>query len=78
MSSTLWRRVLTALADESLDDAERERILALGAAHLVRTRCKQEHEPTVEDVMTAAFHEFALLLDADTARAALREAARRG
>ncbi|MER5974520.1 hypothetical protein ABT112_33270 [Streptomyces sp. NPDC002055] len=72
--STVWRRVLTALVDEDCDEEEREHTLALGAAHLAVTRAVDGPRPTPEDVMHIAFWEFALLLDAGTARSALRDA----
>ncbi|AVI00238.1 hypothetical protein C5L38_34875 (plasmid) [Streptomyces sp. WAC00288] len=70
---TLWRQVLAALNDDTLDDAERERVLARGAAQLAARRAPEGRRATPEQVMEAAFREFSLLIDADTARAALRE-----
>ncbi|MFF5933162.1 hypothetical protein [Streptomyces sp. NPDC012508] len=74
---TLWRQVLSALHDDSLDDAEREAIVARGAAQLAARRAPEGHQPTPDDVMGIAFSEFAILLDADTARTALNHSAHR-
>ncbi|MEV6956053.1 hypothetical protein [Streptomyces sp. NPDC051183] len=57
---------------------ERERILALGAAHLARTRAGEGGNPADEDVRRIGFAEFALLLDSDAACTALGEAVRGG
>ncbi|MGW8700153.1 hypothetical protein ACWGOK_24960 [Streptomyces eurythermus] len=73
---TLWRQVLAALNDDTLDDATREQILARGAAQLAVRRAPAGHEPTPDEVMAAAFSEFSLLIDAEQARAALREVRR--
>ncbi|MEV6733748.1 MULTISPECIES: hypothetical protein [unclassified Streptomyces] len=70
---TLWREVLAALADDSLDDGSREQVLARGAAHLDANRATQAEPASVEDVMRIAFEEFCLLLDSETARTALNE-----
>lgn len=70
---TLWRQVLTALNDDTLDDTEREAIMARGAAQLAIRRTPEGHQPTPDAVLDVAFKEFALLLDADQACAALRE-----
>ncbi|MFI1769766.1 hypothetical protein ACH41H_48420 [Streptomyces sp. NPDC020800] len=70
---TLWRQVLAALNDTTLDDAEREAIVARGAAQLAGRRAPEGQRATPEAVMAVAFDEFALLLDADQARAALRQ-----
>jgi hypothetical protein len=51
----LWRQVLAALNDDTLDDAEREKILALGAAQLAVRRALDGQQPTPDDVMAAAF-----------------------
>ncbi|MEU5061238.1 MULTISPECIES: hypothetical protein [unclassified Streptomyces] len=69
---TLWRQALAALNDDTLDDAEREAILARGAAQLAVRRAP-EGRATPREVMVVAFEEFSLLLDADQARAALRD-----
>lgn len=73
---TLWRQVLAALNDTSLNDTEREAIVARGAAHLATRRAPQGQRATPKAVMAVAFEEFALLLDADQARTALREVGR--
>lgn len=73
---TLWRQVLAALTDDTLDDAARERIVARGAAQIAVRRAPKGRQPTADDVMTVAYEEFSLLLDADQARAALREVGR--
>lgn len=73
---TLGRQVLAALNDDSLDDAEREKIVARGAAQLAARRAPEGQHPSPEAVMAVAYGEFALLLGADQARAALREVGR--
>ncbi|MGW3820158.1 hypothetical protein [Streptomyces sp. NPDC005046] len=73
---TLWRQVLAALSDTTLDDAEREAIVARGAAQLAARRTPEGQQATPEAVVAVAFEEFALLLDADQARVALREVGR--
>ncbi|MGW0604093.1 hypothetical protein [Streptomyces sp. NPDC002640] len=73
---TLWRQVLAALTDDTLDDAEREAIVARGAAQLAVRRAPEGQQPTADEVMALAYEEFNLLLDADQAHAALREAGR--
>ncbi|MFF3728518.1 hypothetical protein ACFYYM_39910 [Streptomyces erythrochromogenes] len=67
----LWRQVLAALTDDTLDDAEREAIVALGAAQLAARRAPEDQHPTADAVMDTSFHEFILLLTADQAHAAL-------
>ncbi|CUW33402.1 MULTISPECIES: hypothetical protein [Streptomyces] len=74
--TTLWRQVLAALTDDTLDDDTRERIVARGAAQLAVRRAPEGEPPTADAVMDVAFHEFALLLTADQARTALREVRR--
>ncbi|MGW7029751.1 hypothetical protein ACWGFX_21605 [Streptomyces xanthophaeus] len=69
---TLWRQVLAALNDQSLDTAEREVILARGAAHLAARRTPQGQRTTDKEVMAIAFEGFGILLDAHQARIALR------
>ncbi|MFJ8802867.1 hypothetical protein [Streptomyces sp. NPDC102487] len=69
----LWRQVLAALTDDTLEDAEREQILAHGAAQLAIRRTPDGRQPTPQQVLDTAFHEFALLLTVDQARAALLE-----
>ncbi|MFV0138132.1 hypothetical protein ACLGIH_34130 [Streptomyces sp. HMX87] len=73
---TLWRQVLAPLNDDTLDDAERGQIVARGAAQLAVRRAPEGQHPTPDEVMALAFEEFALLLDADQARDALREVGR--
>jgi hypothetical protein len=73
---TLWRQVLAALNDDTLVDAEREQIVARGAARLAAHRAPEGEQVTPDSVMALAFAEFSLLLDADQARAALHEADR--
>jgi hypothetical protein len=65
------------IADDTLDDATRERTLALGAAHRAAKRATGGQSPALEDVIRTALEEFALLLDTDTAPAALHDLARR-
>ncbi|MFK0297347.1 hypothetical protein ACIQU6_43720 [Streptomyces sp. NPDC090442] len=60
-------------ADNTVSDAERERILALGAAHLATIYAAAGKAPVPADVMRIAFEEFSLLLDGTAARVALRE-----
>ncbi|MFI1717520.1 hypothetical protein [Streptomyces litmocidini] len=60
------------LTDDALDDAARERIVARGAAQLAARRAPEGRQATPDAVRAVAFEEFALLLDGDTARAALR------
>ncbi|WP_031146636.1 hypothetical protein [Streptomyces erythrochromogenes] len=67
---TLWRQVLAALAHDTLGDAEREAIVARGAAQLAIRRIPEGQQPTPDAVLDVAFKEFALLLDTDQARAA--------
>ncbi|MBX9427008.1 hypothetical protein [Streptomyces lateritius] len=74
--TTLWRQILAALTDDTLDDAEREAIVARGAAQLAARRTPEGQQPTGDAVMDTAFHEFNLLLTADQTRAALREVRR--
>ncbi|MFI5987757.1 hypothetical protein ACIBEA_43755 [Streptomyces sp. NPDC051555] len=69
---TLWRQVLAALNDHSLDTAERDAILARGAAHLAARRTPEGKRTTHEEVMAVAFEEFGILLDTHQARTALR------
>ncbi|GHE26030.1 hypothetical protein [Streptomyces hydrogenans] len=69
---TLWRQVLAALKDTSLDDAERGAIVARGAAQLATRRAPEGQRATPEAVMAVALEEFALLIDADQACVALR------
>ncbi|MFB9739208.1 hypothetical protein ACFQE4_13985 [Streptomyces thermocoprophilus] len=69
---TLWRQVLAALTDDTLNDATRETIVARGAAQLAVRRAPEGQQPTSVEVMAVAYEEFKLLLDADQARAALR------
>ncbi|WP_420082830.1 hypothetical protein ACN6AT_37555 (plasmid) [Streptomyces sp. JL4002] len=73
---TLWRQVLTALNDNTLDDAEREAIVARGAAQLAARRTPEGQQVTPDAVLDVAFTEFALLLTAEQARTALRDAGR--
>ncbi|MFI8872250.1 hypothetical protein [Streptomyces sp. NPDC055243] len=60
----------------ALDDAERKSIVARGAAQLAARRTPEGQPATPEQVMAVEFEEFALLLAADQARTALREADR--
>ncbi|WP_434598068.1 hypothetical protein [Streptomyces sp. A5-4] len=76
MSSGIWRQVLAALSGEGHDDADRERLLALGAAELAYARSISGGPVTTEDVRRIAFEEFSLLIDDSQARAAVCE--RRG
>ncbi|KOV54681.1 hypothetical protein ADL00_29440 [Streptomyces sp. AS58] len=69
--------VLTALTDTGFNEWERERIPALGAAHLALARADEGGNPT-DDLRRIGFEDFTLLLDADIARTALGEAARGG
>ncbi|MGA5065588.1 hypothetical protein ACPB9E_17830 [Streptomyces exfoliatus] len=73
---TLWRQILSALQDDTLDDTEREAVLARGAAQLAARRSPEGKQPTPEEVMAVALQEFSLLIDADQAHAALRESGR--
>ncbi|MEU2181032.1 hypothetical protein [Streptomyces thermolilacinus] len=43
---TLWRQVLAALTDDTPDDAEREKIVARGAAQLAVRRAPEDQRPT--------------------------------
>lgn len=70
---TLWRQVLAALNDTTLDDADREGIVARGAAQLAVRRAPDGQQATPEAVVAVAFEEFGLLLDIDQARTALRQ-----
>lgn len=70
---TLWRQILAALNDTTLDHADREAIVALGAAQLAIHRAPDGQCVTPEEVMTVALQEFSLLIDADQARTALRQ-----
>ncbi|MFJ6012691.1 hypothetical protein [Streptomyces sp. NPDC092952] len=68
----LWRLVLSALKDDTLDEDRRLAILARGAAQLAAHRLPDGRRPTSEDVVRAAFEEFAVVIDAAQARTALR------
>ncbi|MEU9700164.1 hypothetical protein [Streptomyces sp. NPDC047981] len=70
---TLWRQVLAALNDDTLDDAAREQMVARGAAQLAVRRTPEGQQPAPDEVMAVSFEEFALLLDVEQARAALAE-----
>ncbi|MFJ8752221.1 hypothetical protein ACIREO_23235 [Streptomyces sp. NPDC102441] len=74
---TLWRQVLAALNDSTLDDAARERIVARGAAQLAVRRTPDGQQAAPEAVIATAAEEFGILLDAGQARTALRQAAPR-
>ncbi|MDJ0467133.1 hypothetical protein [Streptomyces sp. H27-C3] len=71
MSPGIWRQVLSALSGEGHDDADRERLLALGAAELAHARSTGE-PVTTQDVQRIAYEEFSLLIDDTQARTALR------
>lgn len=73
---TLWRQVLAALSDDTLDDATGEEIVARGAAQLAVRRAPEGQQATPEAVLDTAFHEFSLLLTVEQAREALREVGR--
>ena len=73
---TLWRQVLAALTDDTLDDAEREAIVACGAAQLAMRRAPEGQQVNPNAVLDTAFHEFNLLLTAEQGRAALAEVGR--
>ncbi|MCZ0984377.1 hypothetical protein O1L60_47330 [Streptomyces diastatochromogenes] len=73
---TLWRQVLAALSDDTLDDATREAIVARGAAQLAVRRAPEGQQATPDAVLDTAFHEFSLLLTVEQAREALREVGR--
>ncbi|MFE7619109.1 hypothetical protein, partial [Streptomyces sp. NPDC057496] len=64
----LWRLVLAALQDGTLDEGRRLAILARGAARLAAHRLPEGRSPTPDDVMRVAFEEFAVVIDADRAR----------
>ncbi|TXS74524.1 hypothetical protein EAO76_15290 [Streptomyces sp. sk2.1] len=69
----LWRLVLAALQDDTLDEERRLAILARGAARLAAHRLPEGRRPTADDVMRVAFEEFAVVIDAAQARTALRQ-----
>ncbi|MFE9123187.1 hypothetical protein [Streptomyces sp. NPDC007172] len=69
---TLWRQVLAALNDTTPGQADREAIVALGAARLARHRASEGQGATPEEVVAVAFEEFSLFIDAEQARTALR------
>ncbi|MGC0334804.1 hypothetical protein RKD23_007794 [Streptomyces sp. SAI-170] len=71
-----WQQYLAALYEDGLDGTSRAAILALGAARLAVNRALQGQVPTTQDVISVAFREFALPLDADEARQALQEISR--
>jgi hypothetical protein len=66
---TLRRQILTVLKDDTLDDPERAALVAHGAAQQAR----RGRQPTPNEVMTVAFQEFTLVIDADQTRAAPQE-----
>ncbi|WP_369229340.1 hypothetical protein AB5J56_01895 [Streptomyces sp. R21] len=66
---TLRRQILTVLKDDPLDDIERAALVARGAAQQAR----RGRQLTSDEVTTVAFHEFALVIDADQAIAAPQE-----
>lgn len=69
----LWRQVLAALKDHTLDEDQRLAIVARGAAQLAAHRLPEGQQPTPDHVMRVAFEEFAMVIDATQAHAALRE-----
>ncbi|WP_327378849.1 hypothetical protein OG393_33590 (plasmid) [Streptomyces sp. NBC_01216] len=73
---TLWRQVLAALSDDTLDDSTREEIVARGAAQLAVRRAPEGQQATPQAVLDTAFHGFNLLLTVEQAREALREVGR--
>jgi hypothetical protein len=66
-----WRDILAALQNDTLDDIEREELVALAAARLAYDRGPAGRRPTAQDVMTVAREEFAVFIGAGQARAAL-------
>ncbi|WP_262388186.1 hypothetical protein [Streptomyces parvus] len=56
----------------TLDDAERKKFPACGAAQPAVRRAADGDRTTLNDVMAAAFNEISLLIDAEQARVALR------
>ncbi|WP_424862725.1 hypothetical protein [Streptomyces sp. MMS24-I29] len=73
---TLWRQVLAALNDDTLDDAAREQIVARGAAQLAVRRTPAGQQTAPDEVLDLAFRSSPSSFD--QARAALREVGRRG
>lgn len=69
----LWRQVLAALKSPQVSDAQREELLALGAAELALVRAEERRSVAAADVQRTAFEEFSLLLGTRQARVALRE-----
>jgi hypothetical protein len=72
---TLWRQVLDALSDDTLDDATREAIVP-AAPPSSPSVAREGQQATPEAVLDTAFHEFSLLLTVEQARDALREVGR--
>ncbi|MFG2785080.1 hypothetical protein ACGFY7_45610 [Streptomyces prunicolor] len=66
---TLRRQILTVLKDDTFDDTQRAALVAHGVAQQAR----RGRQPTPSEVMTVAFQEFTLVIDADQARAAPQE-----
>ncbi|MGQ4442291.1 hypothetical protein ACN6LI_008104 [Streptomyces violaceoruber] len=68
---TIWRKLLTALKDDRLDEAERDVLLAQASVRIAADRCAPTRRPTADEVVTVAREEFAALIDPGQARAAL-------
>lgn len=66
---TLRRQILTVLKDDTLDDTGPAALVAHGAAQHAR----RGRRPTPSEVMTVAFQEVTLVIDADRTRAAPQE-----
>ncbi|WP_416960663.1 hypothetical protein [Streptomyces sp. Agncl-13] len=66
---TLRRQILTVLKDDAVDATERAALVA----HDAGRQARRGRQPTSSEVMAVAFEEFALVIDADQARAAPQE-----
>lgn len=55
---TIWRKLLTALKDDRLDEAERDVLLAQAAVRIAADRCAPTRRPTADEVVTVAREEF--------------------
>ncbi|THA77373.1 hypothetical protein E6R60_07290 [Streptomyces sp. A0642] len=75
---TTWRQLLTGLQDNSLNDVERETLVARAAVRLAADRGPKGRRPTIEEVVAIAREEFAVILDAGVAGSALHIWARTG
>ncbi|WP_329331234.1 hypothetical protein OG866_00385 [Streptomyces sp. NBC_00663] len=69
---TAWRALLAGLQDRDLDDTAREAIVARAAVRLAADRAAGGRRPTIEEIVSIAREEFAVIIDAAQAKAARR------